>query len=221
MQAVLDRPHRSNFVTVSTAVNRVAKLAAARRRGGGLKGEEEPKYLGILLKVRERELCREVGSAVVVWAGRAAFFASLPSESAAAQQHLMKRRPIPRSCVLRCVRLAVRGTGVYNWSECCSRWGRFRRFDRARQHEVRCIRRGTAEQSSTGRNVCGAAEQHQRGANFFPSTRECSERGGVIHAVPGGGGHVAFALFGKGACCRYYATTDGRFAGERRRGGLG
>lgn len=52
MRAVLDRPHRSNFVSVSTAVNRVAKLAASRRRGGGLKGEEEPKYLGVLLKVR-------------------------------------------------------------------------------------------------------------------------------------------------------------------------
>ena len=51
MRAVLDRPHRCNFVSVSTAVNRVAKLTAARRRGGGLKGEEEPKYLGILLKV--------------------------------------------------------------------------------------------------------------------------------------------------------------------------
>jgi len=51
MRAVLDRPHRSNFVSVSTAVNRVAKLTAARRRGGGLKGEEEPKYLGVLLKV--------------------------------------------------------------------------------------------------------------------------------------------------------------------------
>lgn len=51
MRAVLDRPHRSNFVSVSTAVNRVAKLAAARRRGGGLKGKDEPKYLGILLKV--------------------------------------------------------------------------------------------------------------------------------------------------------------------------
>lgn len=51
MRAVLDRPLRSNFVTVSTAVNRVAKLAAERRRGGGLKGDDEPKYLGILLKV--------------------------------------------------------------------------------------------------------------------------------------------------------------------------
>eukprot|EP00752_Nemacystus_decipiens_P014988 g13345.t2 len=53
MRAVLDRPHRSNFVSVSTAVNRVAKLTAARRRGGGLKGEEEPKYLGVLLRVTE------------------------------------------------------------------------------------------------------------------------------------------------------------------------
>lgn len=53
---MLDRPLRSNYVSVSTAVNRVAKLAASRRRGGGLKGEEEPKYLGILLKVRHERI---------------------------------------------------------------------------------------------------------------------------------------------------------------------
>ena len=61
MRAVLDRPHRSNFVSVSTAVNRVAKLTAARRRGGGLKGDEEPKYLGVLLKVR---VCVAIGGDV-------------------------------------------------------------------------------------------------------------------------------------------------------------
>ena len=51
MRAVLDRPLRANFVSVSTALNRVAKLAAQRSRGGGLVNDEERKYLGILLKV--------------------------------------------------------------------------------------------------------------------------------------------------------------------------
>lgn len=51
MRAVLDRPLRANYVSVSTALNRVAKLAAQRSRGGGLVNDEERKYLGILLKV--------------------------------------------------------------------------------------------------------------------------------------------------------------------------
>lgn len=51
MRAVLDRPLRANFVSVSTALNCVAKLAAQRSRGGGLVNDEERKYLGILLKV--------------------------------------------------------------------------------------------------------------------------------------------------------------------------
>ena len=51
MRAVLDRPLRANFVSVSTALNRVAKLAAKRSRGGGLVNDEERKYLGILIKV--------------------------------------------------------------------------------------------------------------------------------------------------------------------------
>eukprot|EP00904_Undaria_pinnatifida_P008125 jgi/Undpi1/4442/HiC_scaffold_17.g07796.m1 len=53
MRAVLDRPLRANFVSVSTALNRVAKLAAKRSRGGGLVNDEERKYLGILIKVAE------------------------------------------------------------------------------------------------------------------------------------------------------------------------
>lgn len=50
MLAVLDRPLRSNFVTVSTAINRVAKLAA-ERTPSGMNDEKERKHLGVLLKV--------------------------------------------------------------------------------------------------------------------------------------------------------------------------
>lgn len=50
MRAVLDRPLRANYITVSTALNRVAKLTAERGSGGRVT-DEERMYLRALLEV--------------------------------------------------------------------------------------------------------------------------------------------------------------------------